>query len=388
MRYGIAAGVVLWACSACFLPRSDDCTYVESATWGEPGTVSVRAEVVASGLEVPWALAFLPDGSTLVTERPGRLRRILADGTLVAETIAGIPSVNVGEGGLQGMALHPDFASNRLFYLYYTASVGPAGAENRVERFRLSEDFRSAASDKVVVSGIPAAPAHNGGRIRFGPDRMLYVGTGDAATAPRAPAPNTLGGKLLRLTPDGDIPADNPNPRSRIFANGIRNTQGFDWFDDETVALTDHGPSGDTFRTGDDELTLIQAGDNLGWPTLTGCRMAPGLRHPLMAWKNALPPGGASFYRGTAIPEWTGSLIISALGARHLHRVKLSADGSRVEKAEVYLRGEAPNGLGRLREAIMGPDGHLWVTTSNCDDRGTCPAQKDVVARILPGAVP
>jgi glucose/arabinose dehydrogenase len=350
--------------------------------YGPRGVVPVRAETVVDGLEVPWSVAFLPGGDLLITERPGRVR-LVHDGRLVAEPVLRIPSAASGEGGLLGLALHPDFAGSRLFYLYRTVPVN-GRAVNRVERYRLAEDQRSAAFDRVIFDGIPAAQYHDGGRLRIGPDRLLWVGTGDGRVPESAQDPRSPSGKLLRLTLDG-APADgNPIAGNPLYLLGVRNTQGWDWLDERTIVLADHGPSGEMGRTGHDEVNVVRAGDNLGWPTIYGCQTHAGMIAPSLTWNEAVPPGGAALYTGDGIPEWKGSLLIGTLKSRHLHRVVLErADPRRVRAHEVYFEGDPPSGFGRLRDVVMGPDGQLYVTTSNCDGRGRCPPEKDKLLRIV-----
>lgn len=358
----------------------NDCILVDDG-FGPEGSVEVRAEEVVSGLEVPWGIAFLPDGDLLVTERSGRLR-LVEDGRLVPEPVASVEAEAVGEGGLLGIALHPEFASERTFFLYLTTAAG-GPPSNRVERWRLAEDGRSAERQGVVLDGVPAATFHNGGRLRIGPDGMLYVGTGDAGEPDLSRDPESPAGKLLRLTPDGEVPPDNPTPGSPVYLSGIRNTQGFDWPEagTGTVWVTDHGPSGEMGRSGHDEVSVAEPGDDLGWPPIWGCRTRDGMVTPSLSWRRAVPPGGAAVYTGEAIPEWRGDLLVGSLGARHLHRVAFSdSDPRRVERHEVYFGGR--DGLGRLREVVMGPDGDLWVTTSNCDGRGRCPPDGDRILRI------
>jgi aldose sugar dehydrogenase len=356
---------------------SPACILVQQEDWGPDGTVPFTEEIVAEGLEVPWGIAFLPGGDALVTERPGRVR-LLRGGVLQPQPVANVPIASSTEGGLLGIAAHPDFASNRQFYLYVTTEEG-GGAENRVERWTLSEDHATATFERVIFDGIPSAVYHDGGRLRFGPDGMLYVGTGDARDPDRAQDPRSPSGKLLRLTPDGQVPADNPFPGSPVFLLGIRNTQGFDWKDRETLYVTDHGPSGETMRSAHDEVSVARAGDNLGWPGIYSCESREGWVSPSLTFEEAAPPGGAAIYTGDAIPEWKGSLLIGTLGSRHLHRVVFDTqEPGRVAQHEVYLR----NTRGRLRDVLMGPDGHLYVTTSNCDGRGSCGPRKDLILRL------
>jgi glucose/arabinose dehydrogenase len=353
-----------------------DCILVEDG-WGADGTVPFDVEVVAEGLEVPWGIAWLPGGDALVTERPGRVR-LLKAGALQPNPVATVQTTDTAEGGLLGIAAHPDFATNRQFYVYVTTDAGGRD-ENRVERWTLSEDHATATFDRVILGGISSATYHDGGRIHFGPDGMLYVGTGDSREPDRSQDVNDPAGKLLRLTPDGQVPQDNPFPNSPAFLTGIRNLQGWDWKDATTLYLTDHGPSGETMRRGHDEVSLARRGDNLGWPGIYSCETRQGQVTPSLTFEDAMPPGGAALYTGTAIAEWKGSLLIGTLGSKHLHRVEFAQDNpARVARHEVYLRGT----YGRLREVSMGPDGHLYVTTSNCDGRGDCGPRKDLILRL------
>lgn len=355
---------------------SADCVLVGDGL-GPRGTTKVKTELVVSGLEVPWGVAFLPGGDLLITERPGRVR-LVRGGVLQPTAVATVPLAPGGEAGLLGIALHPGFAQNRFFFVYATVSVS-GEKQNRVERWKLSDDATSATFDGVVLGGIGAAQFHDGGRIRIGPDGMLYVGTGDARAPDRAQDPASLNGKLLRVTPEGAVPADNPFAGSSVFILGLRNTQGFDWFDDGTLVIGDHGPSGELSRSGHDEVNVARAGDNLGWPTIYGCGKSGSLVRPRLTWNDAVPPGGVALYRGEAIPGWKGSLLVGVLGSKHLHRVVFDGE-RRVSSHEVYLEGT----LGRIREVLTGPDGELYLTTSNCDGRGECGPDKDRLVKLVP----
>lgn len=362
--------VLLAACGACGAgPTSSNCTLVSDG-YGPAGSVPIAVETVVSGLEVPWGIAFLPSGDMLVTERPGRIR--LVQNGAITRTLATVPIAPGGEGGLLGVALAPDFAESRAFFIYFTAQDG-----NRVERWTLAADETSASRERVLLEGIPSAKYHDGGRLRIGPDGMLYIGTGDAREPELSQDRSSLAGKILRLAPDGSVPGDNPFAGSPVYLSGIRNTQGFDWRDDGTLLVTDHGPSGELGRSAHDEVTVANAGDNLGWPTVYRCEHREGMVAPLITFANAVPPGGAAVYRGDGVPAWRGSLLVGSLGAKHLHRVMLTDDG-KLKGHEVYLE----NRHGRLRDVIMGPDGHLYVTTSNCDGRGDCGPDKDHILRI------
>ena len=380
MRRAVAALVLAARARA----HAADCQLV-AKDYGAKGRAPVRLETVVTGLEVPWGIAFLPGGDALVTERPGRVRLVRALATakpaaLRPEVVAAIAVDATEEGGLLGVALHPRFEQNHFFYLYMTIREG-GKKSNRVERWQLAPDFATAKLDRRIVEDIPSAAYHDGGRIRFGPDGMLYVGTGDGREPDRSQDPKSLGGKLLRLTPDGAVPKDNPIAGNPMYVLGIRNTQGFDWKDGR-LYVTDHGPSGELLRRGHDEVSLASPGANLGWPTIYGCEKKAGMITPSLTWAEAAPPGGASFYTGTAIPEWRGSLLVGTLGSEHLHRVKFSgSDPAQVDVHEVYFENEA----GRLRDVVMGPDGSLYVTTSNCDGRGDCGRDRDKILRVVPG---
>ena len=365
---------------------------------GPSGEVQLHVEVIAEGLEIPWGLAILPSGDLLVTERPGRVR-LIEDGEVVPEPVlefgVSMPPPLYGmdllgsEGGLLGVLLHPGFATNRQFYLFYNIDNEDDRQIGRIERYVLSEDARSATFDRLIIDDLPAGLHHQGGRMRLGPDGMLYVGVG-AYQPEDAQNPDTLAGKLLRMDLQGGIPPDNPDPDSYIFAGGIRNSQGFDWFDERHLVMVEHGPSGIELGRPDlrgfDEVNVVTAGDNLGWPAVWGCETREGLVSPVLTWEDPVPPTGGIFYRGDLIPEWTDSFLFTTVGladrrgGRHLHRVVFGEDPYTVVAHEVYLH----HTYGRLRTIVSDAEGWLYVMTSNCDNRGTCPPEGDVILRIGP----
>ena len=361
-------------------PGQASCTLVPSG-WGPTGTVPLHVDKVVTGLEIPWAIGFLPGGDWLVTERPGRIR-LVQGGKLVATPVAQIATGETGEGGVLGLALHPSFASNRYFYIFYTSPLNV----NRVQRYLLSADHLSATPDQVIIDNIPSGTFHDGGRIKFGTDKMLYIATGDATTPTNGQLMSSLNGKILRVTPEGAVPADNPFPGSPIFASGIRNLEAFDWVSSKTLIVADNGPTGELGLTGLDEVSFASAGNNLGWPAITGCQTNPAMVTPILSWVIAAPPGGGLVYRGNAIPEFNGNFLIGMLGigdgsAMQLHRVVFNPTTQSLISHEVYLQGQ----FGRLRDVEQGPDGALYVTTSNCDSRGTCPTDMDYILRITHG---
>lgn len=324
------------------------------------------------GLEIPWSVAFAPDGRAFVTERPGRVR-VVRDGRLDPQPAAILPVAHVGEGGLLGIALHPRFPNPAYVYLYYTYPGD--GLRNRVERFR--EQGGKLVRDRVVVDDIPGAFVHDGGRIRFGPDGMLYVGTGDARQPSLAQDPRSLAGKILRVTPDGGVPADNPFPGSPVYSLGHRNVQGLAWHPDtRRLYSTEHGPSGEK-GFAHDEVNLIRPGANYGWPEVVcGEGSRPEFVEPLAcSGDDTWAPSGAEFVRRGS---WRGRLLVANLRGAHLRAFVLSPDGTRVERQEVVL-----SGFGRLRDVVEGPDGALYVLTSNRDGRGRPAETDDRILRVV-----
>jgi glucose/arabinose dehydrogenase len=325
----------------------------------------------ARGLEVPWAIAFAPDGRAFVTERPGRIR-LLRDGRLDPNPVATLSVAHVGEGGLMGLALHPEFPRQPFVYVYYTYEQN--GLRNRVERLR-EQDGRL-VRDRVILDDIPGARIHDGGRILFGPDGMLYVGTGDAAERALAQDRQSLAGKILRLTPDGGVPPDNPFPGSPVYSLGHRNVQGLAWHPrTRRLYASEHGPSGELGRA-HDEVNLIRPGANYGWPEVLCGTPRPGFVDALAcSGDETWAPAGATFVTQGA---WRGRLLVANLRGSHLRVFILNEDGTGVERQERMLEG-----FGRLRDVVAGPDGALYVLTSNRDGRGRPAADDDRILRVV-----
>lgn len=340
--------------------------------------VEPQVAVVATGLDVPWALAWAPDGRLLFTERPGRVR-VVVGGRLQQEPVAVIPVAAVGEGGLMGLALDPEFADNGHVYTMYTYREG-GGLANRVSRWVLREGRLQ--NETTLLDGIPGARNHNGGRIAFGPDGKLYATTGDAGRGSLAQDLGSLAGKILRLNPDGTVPDDNPFEGSFVYSYGHRNPQGLAWHPDTgSLVATEHGPSGEGGLCCRDEVNVIRPGANFGWPIVTGSgdeRFTDPLA--FSGTSNTWAPAGAAFYDGSALPAWQGDLFFGALRGQHLHRLALGdEDGVTVADEEELFAGQ----YGRLRAVAMGPDGHLYVATSNRDGRGRPAAEDDRILRIV-----
>lgn len=334
--------------------------------------LSPRVEVMATGLEVPWALAFSPDGRIFFTERPGRLR-VISDGVLVPQPVAVLPVAATGEAGLLGLALDPQFEENRFLYVYYTYREGRE-VWNRV--VRLTESGGRAAEPLVLLQGIPGAAIHDGGRLRFGPDGKLYITTGDAAQELLAPELTSLAGKVLRLNPDGSVPWDNPFPGSPVLSYGHRNPQGLAW-QPATGRLyaTEHGPRGH------DEVNIIRAGANYGWPTARGREeVGPGFSLPVAeSGSGTWAPSGATFYTGPEFPQWQGHLFFAGLRSAALWHVDPAA--SQPLEPQPLVEGR----YGRLRDVVQGPDGPLYLLTSNRDGRGNAGPEDDRLLRLVPG---
>jgi glucose/arabinose dehydrogenase len=329
-------------------------------------------EVYARNLVVPWALAFAPDGRIFVTERPGRVRVIRNNQVLSAPALTLSDVVAVGESGLLGIALHPDFASNHFVYLVYTAS-GPRGVVNRLVRYREVND--QLGERAILLDDIPAAQIHDGSRVKFGPDGRLYMTMGDANDRSSAQELSSLAGKILRLNDDGRAVAGNPFS-SEVYSYGHRNPQGIDWHPvSQELWETEHGP------TGFDEVNRIRIGRNYGWPEITGSETRTGMETPVLFYNPSIAPSGMAFYRGTLIPNFTNNLFFGTLAGRHLHRVRMDpANPVRVLGEERLLE----NRYGRIREVIFAPDGFLYFTTSNRDGRGSPTADDDRILRVRP----
>lgn len=339
-------------------------------------------EAVATGLTVPWSLAWMPGGQMLVTQRPGRLSLVEPGGK--AREISGLPKVDVkGEHGLMGMALSPTFEKDRLIFLSLTGPSPDSSRVNRIIRCRLSEDYRL-TDLAVLIDNLPAEDYHDGLPLHFGPDGMLYASTGDAGRGKLAQQQTSLAGKFLRIAPDGSVPPDNPLPGSPIWTLGNRNCQGFDWSPATgELYATEHGPSVpvDSAVGGGDELNRIVKSGNYGWPIYHHDENKPPFIAPLKTWTPAIAPAGAAFYRGDVFPNWRNLFFFAALRGEALWCVELDpADPSKIRSAQRLMHRE----FGRLRAVAMGPDGLLYITTSNRDGRGKAAAGDDKVLRLVP----
>jgi len=340
-----------------------------------------NVQLVASGLQAPWAMDLAPDGRLFVTERSGRVRivQLGGGGGLRAEPWATLPASTViqGEKGLLGIALDPEFTQTRFVYLYYSYALANGATRNKVVRMR-DADGRG-VEETIVLDGIPGNANHDGGRLKFGPDGKLYVTTGDAENGANAQNASSLAGKILRLNRDGSIPADNPAAGSPVWSLGHRNVQGIAWHPD-TGALyeTEHGPSNPFPDCCNDEVNLIVPGGNYGWPTVRGALGDPRFRDPLLdsGRLETWAPSGAAF--ATKPGPIRGSFIFATLRGQHLHRVVFGPDGRAVLFQEKLLT----NRYGRLRDVFEIASGEFLVLTSNRDGRGVPAADDDRVLLV------
>ena len=374
----------LWRCLAA-------CALVLTLAWSGTTTAdvveqtdrhAVRVRILTRGLKHPWSLAFLPDGRMLVTERSGRLRYVAADGTLDPTPISGLPeSLSARrQGGLHDVALHPRFSQNRLVYFAY-AGKGAGGYGTELARGRL--DGHRLTGVEVRFRALPKSwgGRHFGGRVVFDGTGHVFLTLGDRGDGPRAQDPGDHAGSIIRLTEDGDVPRDNPyrsvaGARPEIYTLGNRNVQGAamnPWT--RELWTHEHGPQGG------DEVNVIRAGVNYGWPVITygrnygtGTRIGEGTRkagmaQPLHQWTPSIAPSGMAFYDGDRFPGWRGNLLVGALKFQLL--VRLALDGERVVREERILKGV----IGRIRDVRVGADGYVYLLSDERDG---------VIARLEP----
>lgn len=326
-----------------------------------------RFEVVASNLEIPWAIDFADDGRIFFTERVGRVRMIDSSGSLVDEPVFAPEAARTGEAGMLGLALDPGFGENGRIYVYYTYLDESGDLWNRVSR--LAESGSEEYDEHVLIDKIPAAGIHDGGRIKFGPDGKLYITTGDAANPGLSQDLKSLAGKILRIEPDGSIPDDNPFPGSMVYSYGHRNPQGLAWHPvTKELYSTEHGP------IGNDEINIIQAGGNYGWPEMQ-CSGDGMFTAPIVCYEVTVAPAGGTFYSSEQLP-FKNSLFFGTLRGKHVEQV-VTDDSGNVVKLETFLEG-----FGRIRDVAEGPDGYLYIATSNRDGRGIPAADDDKILRI------
>jgi glucose/arabinose dehydrogenase len=322
----------------------------------DPVDVTV-AGTVATGLNVPWGIAFLPDRTALVAERDtAKVKRISGSTVTEVGTIEGVDGSS--EGGLLGLAVDRDFANHPNVYAYYSSNQN----DNRIARLIWNGDRLT--DQQVILTGIPMSPIHNGGRLAFGPDGFLYAGTGDGSESDNSQNPNSLGGKILRITRDGKPAPGNPNPSSPVYTLGHRNVQGLAFDDKGRLYAAEFG------QNEWDELNYITPGSNYGWPAAEGIAQMDGFTDPIAQWHtDEASPSGIAFAQGT--------IFMASLRGARLWAIPV-ADGRRTGEPQAFFTGE----FGRLRTVVTAPDGSLWLSTSNTDGRGDIRDGDDRILRL------
>jgi glucose/arabinose dehydrogenase len=319
--------------------------------------------VVAEKLQTPWSIVLSKDGRVFFTERIGTIRMLNANGTLAHDPVGYIRVDQVGEGGLLGIDLHPNFTSNHKFYIYHTYS-NSSGIYNRV--MLLVENENKIVDSQIIFDGIPGGRFHDGGRLKFGPDNKLYISTGDAGIAELSQNKSSLAGKILRVNDDGTIPIDNPFPGSAIYAYGFRNVQGLTWHPKtKELYASDHG------ATGNDEIDVVRAGSNYGWP-YEECSNDGNYTAPVICFNPSIAPSGIAIPSSSKL-GYKGDLLLATLKGSQLRSIDLSSG----EQNNILV------GYGRLRDVVEGNNGSLLVLTSNTDGRGLVQENDDKILRIF-----
>lgn len=346
----------------------------------KPSSVPYETQEVARGLTVPWDAIFTSNNRMLVSERSGTIR-VIENDQLQTEPLLRLTDVsNESEEGLMGLAVDPEYANNKLIYACFATASG-GGLSNKVVRF---EDRGSTTGPvTTVIANIPAAQYHAGCRLGFGPqDKKLYVTTGDATDRNIAQQLNSLGGKILRINPDGSIPTDNPFAGSPVWSLGHRNPQGIAWQPGTgQLFATEHGPSGFDGAAGGDEVNSITKGANYGWPVVSHERKDARFISPLLVFTPAVAPSGATFYDSDVLPQFKGDLLFAGLRGEGIYRVVFT--GSELSQVARYEKLSDIN-RGRIRDVTAGPDGAIYFLTSNRDGRGKPQNGDDKVYRLAP----
>jgi glucose/arabinose dehydrogenase len=340
----------------------------EPATTGNANQTNKGIKTIAQNLDVPWAIDIAIDNRIFFTEKPGRLGMIHANGTLANEPVVNIHTEDIGEAGLLGLALHPNFTQNHLMYVYHTYAKN-GGLYNKV--LMLTEKNNKIVNSKIILDGIPASDSNNGGRIKFGPDGKLYVSTGDSETPELAQNIKSLAGKLLRLNHDGTIPDDNPIPESPVYSYGHRDIQGFAWHPiTKKLYASEHGPAGN------DEVNIIEPGSNYGWPFEIcdySTSSAPiRFETPEYCFNPEIAPSGLTIAASNKL-GYQNDILFTTLRGSHLHHIDL----------ETRIQDNVLVGYGRLSDVVEAHDGSLYVLTSNRNAIGIGNANDDHILQII-----
>lgn len=340
----------------------------EPATTDNANQTNKGIRTIAQNLDVPWAIDIAVDNRIFFTEKPGRLGMIHANGTLASEPVVNIHTEDIGEAGLMGLALHPNFTQNHLMYVYHTYAKN-GGLYNKV--LMLTEKNNKIVNSKIILDGIPASDSNNGGRIKFGPDGKLYVSTGDSETPELAQNTKSLAGKLLRLNDDGTIPDDNPIPESPVYSYGHRDIQGFAWHPiTKKLYASEHGPAGN------DEVNIIEPGSNYGWP-IEVCNHSTSsapirFETPEYCFNPEIAPSGLTIAASNKL-GYQNDILFTTLRGSHLHHIDL----------ETRIQDNVLVGYGRLSDIVEAHDGSLYVLTTNRNAIGIGNANDDHILQII-----
>lgn len=328
----------------------------ELASTADPESAEAITTYV-SNRRIIWAMDFLPDGRLIFTQREGTVNVVEPNGQV--KEVLSLTVLATGESGLHGIAVDPNFTENGLVYLYYTYQQDGVDTQNRVSRFVFENE--ALTGEEILVDTIPGASTHDGGRIKFGPDGFLYITTGDAQAPSSSQDTATLAGKILRTTRDGAPVTENPFG-TLVYSYGHRNPQGITWDAEGRLWATEHGPSSR------DELNLIESGANYGWPEITGTATQSDMRAPVIqSGQGTWAPAGAAHYND--------SIFFAGLRGSALYEYDLTS-----KELKTHLK----DSLGRIRDVILGPDGFLYVATSNRDGRGVPASVDDRILKINP----
>jgi glucose/arabinose dehydrogenase len=341
-----------------------------------PQNTVFKIEAFAKDLEVPWSIVFTSDNRILVNERPGKLRVIENDKLLEAPLKTFDEVSNNSEEGLMGLAIDPDYSSNKLIYISYAYKTS---GEMQVKVVRFKDNGNSISDEKVILDNLPAAQYHAGCRLKFGPDKKLYITTGDAGERKFAQDLNKFHGKILRINSDGTIPADNPFANSPVWSYGHRNPQGIDWLPGTDIMWeTEHGPSGFDGPGGGDEVNVIQKGMNYGWPEVSHTDSKEGMISPILVFTPAEAPASGMFYRSGKIAEFKDCFLFGCLRGNGIIVVKIDPN----DRTKALSFSKIATEYGRIRDITEGPDGFIYFSSSNKDGRGKIQNGDDKIYRI------
>ncbi len=352
------------------------CGNQKNITENKSSKSDFKVDVFVKDLEIPWSIVFTDSNRILITERPGRLR-LIENGKLVNEPVHTFDEISSkGEEGLMGLTLDPEYKNNKLIYLSYAYKTN-GDMHVRVKQYK--DDGKSISNGKIIIDNLPAAQYHCGCRLKFGPDKKLYITTGDAGNREYAQDLDKLYGKILRINSDGTFPQDNPFPNSPIWCYGNRNSQGIDWYPGTDIMWeTEHGPSGFDGPGGGDEVNIIQKGKNYGWPIVHHRDHKDGMEDPLLEFTPAVAPASGNFYRSDVIPEFKNNFFFGCLIGNGIMRVIVDPN----DKTKAASFEKICTTYGRIRDVVEGPDGAIYFSTSNLDGRGKPLEGDDKIYRL------